>query len=200
MTTNEIILAARRKMLEETTDLISDESALLYANQSYLDLQKRTFTNDQLLTANVTLTDGSGSLPLDFGTLYSDALDVSGNVFAEMNLADFDRAKIDGVNAVAISGSDLLVSPITTNLLTIRYYPIYDELSVAQNPEINAYLHECLIYGVLYRAYEDLQDEELADFYKKKYEAMVLEKTSHISNYEEANQRGGQLFNGISIL
>lgn len=198
MTTNEIVAAARRKLLEESNEILDESTVLLYANQSYLDLQKRTFTNDQLQSATISFTNGVGNLPSDFGTLYSDMVDSSGNVYPEVSLADYDR--LNGENGVAIKGTEILVSPNTVASLPMRYYPKYDDLSTSQNPEINPLLHECIIYGIMFRAYEDLQDDELSKFYEDKYNTKVLEKTAIISNYEEGAQRGGKMFNDIRLI
>jgi hypothetical protein len=48
--------------------------------------------------------------------------------------------------------------------------------------------------------YEDLQDEQLADRYSVKYENMLNQKIAVQSNYEEGNQRAGQMFNGVDML
>jgi hypothetical protein len=43
MTTSEITSAIRRKILEETTDLVADETILLNANLAYNDLKFKYF-------------------------------------------------------------------------------------------------------------------------------------------------------------
>jgi hypothetical protein len=200
LTTNQIIAATRRKLLEETTDLVTDETVLMNINLAYDDLKFRTFTNDQIKTATVSLTNGVGNLPSDFGTLYGDAYRDSSHTepFPEKTIADFRRFPTQ--NAVTIEGGQLKVSPTSVNSVQIKYYPSYAALSTVQNPELNSYLHELIIYGALSRIHEDLQDEVLSKFYDDKYEQKFVLKTNSLSNYEEESQRGGEMFNPIRIV
>lgn len=194
LTTNQITTSARRKLLEETSDLVSDATILEYANQTYDDLKFRTRTNDQIKTATITFTNGVGTLPADFGTLYGDGYrsTTDKTPFSEKSISDFDSELYD--NAVTIEDGEIKVTPSSETSLIIKYFPSYTALSSAQNPEINSYFHELIIYGILYRAYEDLQDEELSNYYEEKYEDKFEKKKRGLSSYEEGNQRGNQLF------
>lgn len=194
LTTNEVTSAIRRKLLEETTDLVTDATVLLNVNLAYDDLKIRTFTADQIQTATITFSSGEASVPLDFGTLYGDAYATTTDKtpFPEKSIADFDKDTT--INGVTIEGGKIKVAPTDTTSLIIKYYPSYDALSTSQNPEINEYFHELLIYGALSRIHEDLQDEVLSKYYDDKYEALLKKKTDSMSNYEEANDRGGEMF------
>lgn len=192
LTTTQILTLARAKMLEATSDILSDVTLLIYANLTYDDIVKRTFTSDQIKTATVSFTNGIGTLPTDFGTMYADGYDTDGRAFPELSIQDFAIRSLP--NSVTIEGGVLKVYPTTTPTLTIRYYPSYAALTTSVNPTFNPYFNEAIIYGILARAYEDLQDEQLADRYQAKYEDMLEKKIGKQSNYEEDNQRGGQMF------
>lgn len=198
LTTIQILSLARAKLLEATPEIITDENILIYANLTYQDLIKRVFTNNKILSATVTLTSGSGTLPTGFGTMYGSAKDTGSIDYEEVSIEDFDNKMSSRM--VTIEGGSLKVYPTDVASLNIKYYKKYSDLTAGQNPEIDEYFHECIVYGILDRAFEDLQDESLSAYYKQKYEAEVAKKTAVQSNYEEGNQRGGQMFNGINLI
>jgi hypothetical protein len=193
MIVSKILQLARKKLLEETTEVISDEVLLDYANLVNIDLITRVFTNDKIKSATVTLVSGTGTLPADFGTLYGQGKDTSDNNYEEISIEDFDN-KIS-LYSITVENSALKCSNEDITSINIKYYPKFTTLTSGSTPNVNEYFHECMIYGVLERAFEDLQDEELSTYYKSKYEAMVLQRSAIQSNYEENNQRGGQFFN-----
>jgi len=200
LTTTAITSAVRRKILEASTDIVADATILEYANLTYDELKIRTFTNDQVQSATVTFTSGTGTLPTDFGTLYSDpqvsATDTT--TYPEKSIADFDQTPTE--NGVTIEGAAIKVHPTTVSSLVIKYYPTYTALSTSQNPEINGNLHELIVYGTIYRVYEDLQDEVLSKYYRDIYEEEFKKKTGAISNYEEDPQRGGEMFSYQNLI
>jgi len=198
LTTNQILSLARAKLLEEGTEIISDENILLYANLTYQDIIKRVFTTNEILSTTISFSGGSGSLPSLFGTLYGSAKDSNDNVYEQVSIEDFDNKTL--ARMITVEGGEIKCYPTTTTSLEIKYYPTYADLSSTQNPEINEYFHECIIYGILVRAFEDLQDQELADKFSAKYENMILRKKAAQSNYEETNQRGGQMFTYTKII
>lgn len=198
MTTNEIIAKVRKKILETTDDVIADAELYDYATEANQDLRIRVFPNQDIESASISFTNGVGSLPSDFGTLYGDPVDSNKNPYPEMPINDFARS-LSGP-ATTIEGGQIKVLPTSIASLTIRYYPIFETLSASQNPTINTYFHELIIYGILMRVYEDLQDEALSKYYEDKYERQLALKSENFSNYEEGNQRGGQMFNEINIL
>lgn len=192
LTTIQILSLARTKLLEQTTEIISDENILIYANLTYQDLIKRIFTNDKVTSATLTFTNGSVATPSLFGTLYGSAQDSAGNQFEEVSIEDFDNKVLERM--ITVEGGNIKVYPTTTASLSVKYYPTFAALSAGNNPSINEYFHECIVYGILERAFEDLQDESLSGYYKQKYEGEVMKRTAVQSNYEEGNQRGGQMF------
>ena len=196
LTTSQIKSAVRRKLLEEGVDLVTDATLLLNMNLTYDDLKIRTFTNDQLDKATITLTDGVGTLPATFGTAYGVGYASTSDKtpYNEKSLADFDRT--DGEYGFTIDkrNNQILVSPTSTPELIIRFWPTYAALASDQDPEINEYLHELIIYGSLARIHEDLQNEQLAEYYDQKYEEKLQKKTGYLSVYEEENQGGNEFF------
>lgn len=200
MTTQQIIDLARLKLLESEDGIITDDTILIYANLTYRDIIKKAFPNNSISQATVSFSNGVGSLPADFGTLYTDAYDTQRNIFPEVSISDFIRKQANSENAICVEGGEFKVSPVDTSSLIIKYYPTYETLAVGTDPTIDEYLHEPIVYGVLYRAFEDLQDPELSKYYKNEYKAMLDDYISSLSNYEEDAQRGGVMFNGISII
>ena len=192
MIVSQITSLARIKLLEATPEVISDETLLIYANLTNIDLVKRIFTNDKILSATVTFTSGVGTLPTTFGTLYGSAQDSEGNIFEEVSIEDFDNKVLERM--ITVEGATFKCYPTTTTSLAVKYYPTFATLTAGSTPSVNEYFHECMLYGILERAFEDLQDEELSAYYKSKYESMVAQRMANQSNYEEGNSRGGQMF------
>jgi hypothetical protein len=193
LTTVNIINLARAKLLETTSEIISDETILIYANLSYQDIIKRIFTNDKILSATVSFTNGVGTLPTLFGTLYGSAQDTGTQTFEEVSIEDFENQVSERM--VTIEGGTIKVYPSTTSSIAIKYYPTFASLTAGSTPAINEYFHECIVYGILDRAFEDLQDESLSAYYHAKYEGMITQKAAIQSNYEENNARGGVMWN-----
>ena len=192
LTVTQILSLSRAKLLEQTTEVVSDETLLIYANLAQQDIIKRTFTNDKVLSATVTFTSGTGSQPATFGTLYGSAQDSAGNVFEEVSIEDFDNKTLDRM--ITVEGGSFKCYPTSTASLNIKYYPATTTLTSGSTPSVNDYFHECIVYGILMRAFEDLQDESLSAYYAGKYEAELTKRSQNQSNYEEGNQRGGQMF------
>jgi len=198
MTTQEIIRLSRRKLLETTTDVLPDDVLLIYANESYKDVYKRSFSNSDITSVTLSLTNGVATLPATFGTMYGDAQDNTGLFYPEQTIEDFDREELE--RAVTIEAGQIKVRPNTVAQVTVRFWPKPQPLANNSNPTIDEYLHEPIIYGILWRAYEDLQDEELTTYYKGRFTQDLNERLSVLSNYQENNQRGGTMFNYQSLI
>jgi hypothetical protein len=201
MTSSTIAQAIRSKLLEISSDLVTDDNLFMNMNLAYDDLKIGSFTNDQIKSATIILTSGTGTLPTDFGTLYGVGYQSATDKipFEEVSIADFARGNNEG-NIMTIEGGVIKVQPDTTAQILVKYYPTYAALSAVQDPEINPYLHELIIYGAMYRIHEDLQNEAMRQYYKGVFETEFLKKTSALSNYETDNADGGSLFNGIRII
>lgn len=200
LTSNQILSAIRRKVLEQSNDLVTDDILYMNMNLAYDDLKIATFTPDQIESATIALTNGIGTLPANFGTLYGVGYKSTTDKtpFEEKSIADFYRDET--IEGLTIEGGQIKVSPNTTPQIIIKFYPSYDALTSVQNPELNGYLHELIIYGAMYRIHEDLQNESMAEYYKGVYDTELTKKTSKLSNYQEDNADGGQMFNGIRII
>lgn len=198
MKSNQIITLARNKLLETTTELVKDETLYIYANLAQEDIAKKTFTNDKIKSATVTFTSGVGTLPTDFGTLYGDAFDSANNFYPEMTIEDFKKKTLH--YGVTIEEGTIKVLPDTVASLTIKYWPTFADMTSAVNPTIPTYFHELIVYGILYRAFEDLQDWELSKFFREKYESELKQKIETMSNYEENNVRSSQMFSAQNLL
>jgi len=198
MTSSQIISLARTKILERTDDLVDDATLYAYLNLTNQDIRKRAFPNNLVATATVNFTNGEGALPSDFGTLYTDAYDDQNNMFPEISISQFIRDEFSQV--VTVESETLKVKPTDTTTLNIKYYPKEETLSTGVDPSIDSYLHEPLVYGVISRALEDLQDIESSVYFSTKYENLLTARLGHLSNYEEDSQRGGTMFNVIKII
>jgi len=198
MTTSQILSLVRAKILESSSEIITDTTLLIYANLVKEDIVKRAFPNSQIKSATITFTSGVGTLPTDFGTLYGDAFKELGNYYPELSIDDFQKQTTG--QAVTIEAGTIKVYPTDVASLTIKYYPTYPDISLSVDPTMDAYFHEPIVPGVIAKVQEDLQDEELANLYSVKYENMLNQKIANQSNYEEGNQRSGQMFSEQDLL
>ena len=193
MTTNEIIATARRKVLETTDEIVSADAALLYANQAYIEVYKQVVTGNQVTSQTVACTAGVCAIPATYGRMYTNAIDQNGREFVEVSIADFLNDDIVGYNYTVENGA-IKVSEDDVTTLTLRFYAKPEALSDTVNPTVDEYFHEVIVYGVVWRMHEDLQDEELSTYYQNKFGDELKRRMSNQSNYEESNQRGGQMF------
>lgn len=198
MTTQQIIKLARRKLLEVTTDVLPADVLLEYLNQAYMDVWKRTFSNSDIKKTTLSLTSGTVTLPDTIGTLYDDGYDASDNKYIEVPIADFNRDEYERM--MTIEDGVLRVKPDTTASITVRYWPKPETLTNSVNPSIDPFLHEPIVYGIMWRAHEDLQDEELTTYYKQRFSQELTDRISAQSNYEENNQRGTVMFNSVNLI
>lgn len=192
MTTNEIIATARRKVLETTDEIVSSDAALLYANQSYIEVYKQVVTANKVASETVVCSAGVCTLPATYGRMYTNAIDQNNREFTEVSIADY--LSDDSGYYYTIENGTIKVSEDDVTSLTVRFYAKPETLSATVNPTIDEYFHEVIMYGVVWRMHEDLQDEELATFYQNKFTDELKRRMSNQSNYEESNQRGGQMF------
>lgn len=198
MTTNSIIATARRKILESTTDLVTDAVILQYANEEYREIRKKLKMNSEVIKTTIACSNGTCTLPANYGAMYSFAIDSSDSEYEEMSMADYEAGDFE--RGFTIQAGALLVNVTTLTGLTIRYFPKAAVLTTSQDPEIDEMFHEAIMYGAVSRCQEDLQDEELATYYRAKADAEFEKKVSVQSHYEEGNQRGGQMFSDQQLI
>lgn len=192
MTTNEITSTARRKVLETTIDIVADDIVLLYANQAYIEVYKRAFTGNKITSSSIACSAGVCTLPADYGRMYTTGQDTDGNLYEEVSVADF--LKTENTDVFTIEAGALKIKNIKITALAIKYYAQPAALTASQNPTIDSYFHECIVYGTIWRIHEDLQDEELATYYQEKFEKEFTRRLAMQSSYEESNQSGGEMF------
>ena len=193
MTTNEIIATARRKVLETTDEIVSADAAFTYINQANIEVHKRVFTTNKIVSQTVVCTAGVCTLPATYGRMYSRAIDQNGRDFEEVSIADFyDEENLS--YRYAVDNGQIKVSEDDVSSLVVRFYTKPETLSDTVDPSIDEYFHEVIMYGVVWRMHEDLQDEELATYYQNKFEDELKRRIANQSSYEENNQRGGQMF------
>jgi len=87
---------------------------------------------------------------------------------------------------------------VITSLETV-YYAKYDALTLGNSPETHETFDESIIYGIVFRALEDLQDPELATYYEKKFDNMILSRQGELSGYEE-NATESELFTPVRFI
>lgn len=195
--TNQIIKLARSQLLELTTDVLSEDAVMNFLNLTYQDLQMRVLDNSRLLTVTLVTTSGEADLPENFAAFYGKPIDEMKQPVRIMPLQGFIRAS-DGDRVATKSGNKIKVKGNITSL-SLVYYTFYDVLEFADTPETHAYLDECLVQGIIYRALKHLQDPELAQVEKNSYDAMVEEKSALISLMDE-NATETELFNPINFI
>lgn len=198
MTTNEITAAIRRKVLETTDEVVTNETVLLNANLAYTEVYKRVVTANKIVSTSIVCSNGTCTLPSNYGRSYSNAYDADGNEFPEVSVADYYSGDFD--YAYTVQAGAIKVSRTDITALTIYYYAQPETLTTTQDPTIDSYFHEVVVYGAVARIHEDLQDEELAEQYYTRAENELVRRMAHQSNYEESNQKGGVMFKEQTLI
>lgn len=201
LTPLQIILLARKKLLEDSTAIFDDESLLQYANLSKDEIAKRLFSNDLLVAGSIAFASGVAAVPDDFESHYmskDSQQPGEGNTYNFVDLEDFRNKAHDRM--LCRIGSSLYVYPSTVSLLYTDYYKKLDDMTSGGTCPLDSSLQELLVYGILYRAFEDLQDFDLSKYYRDKFELEFGVKGQTISFSEEQPQEGGSMFNGIKII
>ena len=198
MTSNEILVLVRKKILENTTEIVDDATLLSYLNMTNDDIVKRTFTNSSITSSVINFTNGSSTLPVNFGTAYGDGIDSSNNFYKELNIEDF--SKETETHSFTIEAGSIKIFPTNTTSITLKFWPKVTTLTSSVNPAVDSLLHECYIYGILYRVEQDLQDESLSNYYKQIYESDLKQKLGILSSYEEDNQKSGTMFTEQTLI
>lgn len=192
MTTNEIIATVRRKILETNSDIVTDAVILQYANEEYREVRKKLKMSSGIVDETIICSNGVCTLPATYGAMYSFATDASGNNYSEVSIADFEVGGYD--YAFTIKEGSMIVNKTDITSIVIRYYTKAATLTALINPDIDEMFHEPIMYGAVSRSFEDLQDEELAVFYRTKADNEFDRKDKIQSSYEESNQKGGSMF------
>lgn len=197
LTTNQIIKQARTKLLELTDEVITSTAILEFLNLTHLEVQIKVLNDDQLEEAALTFSGGLADVPEDFLALYGKPVDQTGHPVRVLKRQDFLRAG-NSEKIMTKKGNQFQVKGDVTSA-TMIYYRAYPALGLGETPQTHALLHGSYVYGIVYRALEDLQDKETAVVYKADFESSLEEKAGLISQLQE-NAIEADMFNFISII
>jgi hypothetical protein len=155
------------------------------------------------VTTYIPFVAGVGVLPPDFSSFYqaSDSNVLGkGNTFDWYELDDFNTLSTDQYG-LTVQGNELRLNPLTPGIYFSYKRKAADmTLSTGSIPDLPSTFHETIIYGIVYRALEDLQDELDANIYEGKYERRIEQKSDTLSDLEETGQNSGVLFSDIRII
>lgn len=204
MRTVDIIKLARKKLLENTQEIFSDDDLLLYANLTKDELAKRYLGNRGIKKATLTFVSGEVTRPTDWNGAYfiNDTGAKGGNEYKMVNIGDFYADKY----AYMVTEEDgKLINNTGATSLTFWYFKKLSDLASGETPidpptELDDFLHELIIYGIVWRGFEDAQDFELSKYFKDKFEAEYTIRTSHLSELEEAPMESGEMFEPLPDL
>jgi len=199
LTTKDILKLIRIKILEQTDEVVLGTTIISYLNLTYQDIQIKSQDKSRIATSSISIVLNEGTLPTDFGTQLGKPKNQKGEIVSILGLQDFRRSLKTDLVCTIMNGKVLVKEDSKISSLVMDYYKSYLPLSVSQDPETNAYFDECLIYGAVYRAMEDIQDHELSIYFKNIYDNMLVEKMAMLSAYQEQSQES-TMFNGITII
>jgi len=202
LTTAQILGITRKKILENSTAIFSDDDLLLYINLAKDEVAKRLFTDDLITSTTLSFTGGVATKPTDFESHYmskNSNIAGKGDVFEWVNREDYRNGKYEKMLSL-INGS-IAVFPTNTPTIYMDYYKKLPDLTVNT---VDTGLDDALGVAVAYKtcvyAFEDLQDYELSKFFNDKFEVEFGIKGQAISYSNENSQNGGEMFNSISII
>lgn len=185
MTTQQIITDSRKRLLELGAGVFIDDEIINWANLVLIKLSSEILDQARIVKTTLSFTNGIATLPTNYMSFY----------FAK----DYDWVTIEdfendiATNMICRKEGNIYIKPTTVTSLNIYYYKKPTELSLtalSAEPEIPAVAHECLVLGIMIRAFEAMQEQELATLYLNKYTALVNEAKQTISILEERNFKG----------
>jgi hypothetical protein len=211
MTYSQIIWDVRRKLLELTAGIISDETLYLRINQAQDELAEEFLPRELLTSASFPFVSGvytPAEDPVGSG-LYPDLVD-DFITFAQCNdytwlSADEFLQNLDDQSLTKVMtkiGSDIKIYPADTTTLTVYYYkyPVKLTDSITGNePGLPRGLHESIIMGAKWRALEDLQETELATAARIEAEQIKKNRGAAVSKNEEKNRAGTPMFTSLDL-
>lgn len=200
-----MILMARNKILEKTEVIFSDAQLLLFANQSKDDIALKAPNQDHLTMTTLGFVAGLATKPTDFQTHYltkDSSTPGVGNEYFWMNIKDFQKgvATTGLTRLISQMGSNLQIFPVENKTLYTWYYKKLPDMALADVCPLQQGFQEACMYGIVYRAFEDLQDFELGKYFETIYKTKIIEKGRDISLSDENSRNNGALFNGIQII
>ena len=206
MITTQIINLARRKILESTEEIFDNETLLLYANLCKDELVKRYLGKKLIKNTTLNFSGGSVAKPTNWNGHYFSSDNPNPNQGTEykfVSIEDFQNGAYPYM--LCEDGDNLKVYPVSVATLYTWYWSKTTDMALSPsivNPptELDDLLHECIVYGIVYRALEDAQDFELSKFFNDKFEAEFEKRTMAISQLEESSQEAGSLLNPLPDL
>ena len=201
LTTTQILSLTRKKILEQSTAIFTDDDLLVYANLAKDDMAKRLFSDDLIVQATLSFTGGIATKPTDFESHYlskDSNTPGQGNPFEWVNIEDFRAGKYQRMLTL-INGA-INVFPTNTSTIYMDYYKKVADMTPSGSPGLDSSLSLALVYKTAAFAFQDLQDIELAEYFEKKFEIEFGVKGQSISFSNENSQQGGEMFNPITIV
>lgn len=203
LTTQQILGLARDKLLEIGDAIVTSEKLLIFANLAQDEIAKDIYTDDMTISTTLSFVGGVATIPTDWEShrLSKDSLiPGQGSVFEWVNLEDFRAGKY--TKMIAKINGQLAVYPTSTATLYTDYYKKLPNMSISPvvNSALDPSLVELIVYGILYRAFEDLQEWDIAKEMRGKFETEKQLKARRVSQAEKKPQKSGEMFNPISII
>lgn len=203
LTTAEVLQLSRDKLLELAETVLPTTKLLKYANLCQDDIAKDVLTDDITIPTTLSFSGGAATLPSNWEShrLSKDSqVPGQGNEFKYVNLEDYRAGKYERM--ITKYNGQILVFPVDTSVLYTDYYKKLPDMAIdpVQNPSVDVSLQELIIYGIMFRALEDLQDFELAKEYRGKFEQELKLKSRKISLSEEGPEKSGEMFNYVQIV
>jgi len=199
MTSREIIQAIRKKILEHNVGIFTDSDIIRVLNNILLEISSNLNLQSRIKKTTLTFTDGKADLPADYLSFY----------YATDGAKEFSLRPIENFlegdenYCLTILENKILVKPDTTTSLDLYYYRKPTEITsekLNEEPDIDPLFHEVLILGAVYRCFEDMQENELANVYQQKYILLKDERTKLLRKREESGQEGKSLFEYTKLI
>lgn len=204
MRTVDILKLARKKLLENTQEIFSDEDLLLYGNLTKDELAKRYLGNRGIKKATLNFVNGEVARPTDWNGMYfaNSTGQKGGNEYKMVNIGDYYGDKYP---YMLVEEDGMLKNNNGASQVTVWYFKKLSDIAISPTiidppAELNDFLHELIVYGIVWRGFEDAQDFELSKYFKDKFEAEYTIRTSHLSELEEAPMESGEMFEPLPDL
>jgi len=170
MITSKIISNIRKRLLELSAGVYSDDDLLVFANQSKDEIQAEIQEKSRLKETTLTFANGEANIPDDFYSHSRSWLGDRWNEYKWVSPEIFDELRLPQM--ICRIGNKIKIYPADTASLTTRYYIKTDDLTNAEpakEPNLHSYLHEAIIFGAISRALEVSKDYSESAIYEAKF-------------------------------
>lgn len=206
MTSAQIIALARKKIMEKTDEIFSDDDLLLYANNGKDEIAMRFLGKKLIKPATLVFSGGSVTKPTDWnGHYYASTSNVprQGTEVKLVSIEDYQN----GVKSHMVTESEgnLLCYPTTLGTVYFWYYKKLTDMALGSSPvnppsELNTAFHMPIVYYIIGQALEDAQDFELSKYFNDKYENEYTKQAQIVSDLEKGTQEAGSLLSPLPDL